>query len=72
MAALLTMGWAGAVDGSRDPAPFDIASTLAAALMITASSAASVLEQARVDNEPALAQRNGAGDGSSSLPDARR
>ena len=47
---------------------FDIISTLAAALMITASTAASVLEQARVDNEPALAQRNGTGDGSRVAP----
>ena len=37
MAALLTMGWAGAVDGSRSRRRFDIVSTLAAALMITAS-----------------------------------
>ncbi|MDP1911254.1 MAG: hypothetical protein Q8K85_23390, partial [Hyphomicrobium sp.] len=68
MAALLTMGWAGAVDGSRTRRRFDIISTLAAALMIAASTAASVLEQARVDNEPALAQRNGTGDGSRIAP----
>jgi hypothetical protein len=68
MAALLTMGWAGAVDGSRSRRRFDIISALAAALMIATSTAASVLEQARVDNEPALAQHNGAGDGSRIAP----
>jgi lipid A oxidase len=68
MAALLTMGWAGTGERGRDRRWWDIATTLAAALMITASSAASVLEQARVDNEPALAQRSGPGDGSRLAP----
>ena len=68
MAALLTMGWTGADKRGSGRRSWEIATTLAAAVMITASSAASVLEQARVDNEPALAQRDGSGDGTRLVP----
>lgn len=67
MAELLSLGWASDVGRTpmlpRRQRPWQLAATLAAAAMITASTAAGILEQARVDNEPAEAQRVGAGAG---------
>lgn len=65
MAELLTLGWgsdvAAASTGRRT---LDWVATLAAAVLITASTAAGILEQARVDNESVQAQRSDSGDGS--------
>jgi lipid A oxidase len=65
MAALMTIGWA--ADAGRAPGRrrWDVMTTIAAGAMIIASTGASILEQARVDNEPAAAQRGGTGDPSS-------
>lgn len=65
MAALLTLGWAGDIARPRGTRRWHVAATLAAAALVTASTAAGIMEQARVDNEPAAAQRNGQGEGSS-------
>ena len=62
MTTLLTLGWTAGADRVGERRIFDIVAALAAALMITASTAAGLLEQARVDGEPALAQRHGSGD----------
>ncbi len=68
MAELLTLGWG--TDVARTPGKrrWDIAATVAAAVLITASTGASIMEQARVDNEPTSVQDAGKGDGSSVLP----
>jgi hypothetical protein len=52
MAELLTLGWTGAV---RPPSRRrrDVAVTLVAAVLVTAQALGGILEQARVDNEPA-------------------
>jgi len=65
MARLLTLGWAG--DATRTPTKqsWQLLATLSAAALITASTAAGILEQARVDDEPAAAQRGESGEGSS-------
>ncbi|MFA5898449.1 MAG: hypothetical protein WC829_04990 [Hyphomicrobium sp.] len=66
MAELLTLGWAGDVaTPSAGKRRLDWVATLAAAVLITISTASGVLEQARVDDEPAAAQRSGSGDGGS-------
>ncbi len=69
MAEPLTLSWAGEAGGTpmlcRWQRPWQLAVTLAAAGMIIASTGAGILEQARVDNEPAEAQRSGKGDPSS-------
>jgi hypothetical protein len=65
MAELITLGWPSDVVATPARRRGDIAATLAAATMITLSTAAGILEQARVDNEPAQAQRNGSGEGTS-------
>ena len=58
MTTLLTLGWTAGADRVGERRIFDIVAALAAALMITASTAAGLLEQARVDGEPALAQHH--------------
>ena len=68
MTALLTLGWTAGADRAGERRKFDIVTTLAAALMITVSTAAGLLEQARVDNEPTLAQRHGSDDPSRLAP----
>jgi len=65
MAALLTLGWAGDIARPQGTRCWHMAATLAAATLIAASTAAGIMEQARVDNEPVAAQRNGQGEGSS-------
>ena len=65
MAELLTLGWNGELSRPRNARPWQALTTLAAAGLITASTAAGILEQARVDNEPAGAQRTAGGEGSS-------
>lgn len=65
MAQLLTLGWTGEAPRSPGLRTFDIAAALAAAVMITVSTAAAVMEQARIDDEPAQAQGRKAGAGSS-------
>lgn len=65
MAELLTLGWSGELARPGSPRLWNVLTTLAAAMLITASTAASVMEQARVDDEPAEAQRSGSGDQSS-------
>jgi hypothetical protein len=67
MAALLTLGWE-ATEAPRGGRPLQILTTLLAAALITAQAASGVLEQARVDDEPAQAQRGSAGDGTSVSP----
>jgi hypothetical protein len=68
MAELLTLGWTGAAGGARSRRPLEMLATLAAAVLITASSAAGVLEQSRVDGEPGSPARGGADDSSSVIP----
>ena len=68
MTALLKLGWTAGADRAGERRKFDIVTTLAAALMITVSTAAGLLEQARVDNEPTLAQRRGSDDPSRPAP----
>lgn len=65
MAELLTLGWVPAGAGAPSRRRWDAAAAFAAALLLTAQAAAGVLEQARVDNEPAHADRRGGGDSSS-------
>jgi lipid A oxidase len=67
MAALLTIGWTGNTPRAHGKRRWDVVTTLAAALMVTAQASVGVLEQARVDGEPAAAQRDGSG-GSSVVP----
>ncbi len=65
MAQLLTLGWTGEtlrVPGRRS---FNVDATLVEAVMITVSTAAGIMEQARVDDEPAQAQGSKTGSGSS-------
>lgn len=64
MAELLSLGWTSDVLRAPGRRHWDLLATLAAAVLITASTGASVLEQARVDNEPAEAQRSAGGAGS--------
>ncbi len=65
MAELLTRGWAGAHARPPNRTRWDMLATVAAALLITAQAAVGILAQARVDDEPAQAGSNGAGDGTS-------
>jgi lipid A oxidase len=65
MAELITLGWTGAAGGARDRRPLQTLVTLAAAVLIVASTAAGLLEQSRVDGEPSQAERNRAGEGTS-------
>ena len=66
MAELLTLGWSGTKRPTRRRRR-DMAVTLAAGLLITAQTAAGILEQARVDNEPAQAEASGKRDGAVAL-----
>lgn len=60
MAALLSLGWAGGAPRPSGARPlWEVATGVIAAGLITASTAAGVLEQARVDNEPAAAHGSG-------------
>jgi hypothetical protein len=61
----LSWGWAGEAGHTPGRRPFDLVAALAAAAMITASTAAGIMEQARVDNEPQAAQGSDKGTGSS-------
>jgi lipid A oxidase len=68
MAELLTLGWTGAAGGPRARRPLDILAALAAAVLITASTAAGLLEQSRVDNEPGSTAGKAESDGASVIP----
>ncbi|MFN3626173.1 MAG: hypothetical protein ACK4TP_19255 [Hyphomicrobium sp.] len=61
MAELLSLGWTGDIARTPGRRHWNLLATVAAAALITASTGASILEQSRVDNEPAEAQRAGAG-----------
>lgn len=65
MADILTLGWAGEAARSDSGRTLELLTTLAAAVLITASTGASILEQSRVDNEPAQAQGSTTSGGSS-------
>jgi hypothetical protein len=65
MAELLTLGWTGSAPPGRRP--WDIAITLTAGALIAAQALAGVLEQARVDNEPAQSASSGDSYGSVAL-----
>lgn len=65
MADLLTLGWGAHVEQTPGRRRWDLVATLAAAVLVTASTGAGILEQARVDNEPATAQGKANGEGSS-------
>jgi len=70
MAELLTFGWTAATapDRGEGRPAWQVAATLAAGVLLTVSAASSILEQARVDDEPAVVGRGGtAGPGSVAL-----
>ena len=68
MADILTIGWGDVADRAPRRGSWNVAVTLLAAALITAQTAAGVFEQARVDDEPAAAERGGSGDGTSLAP----
>src|SRR5262245_9895358 len=68
MGALLAIGWTGVGGSAPAPRRLQTLATLAAAMLITAQTGAGLMEQARVDNEPAQAQRSGGGNDASLAP----
>ncbi|MEI9900753.1 MAG: hypothetical protein WDN31_12230 [Hyphomicrobium sp.] len=67
MAALLTLGWAG-TDRPRRGRGLQTASTLAAAVLIAVQAGAGIMEQARIDGDPAGASDANKGDDASLAP----
>jgi hypothetical protein len=68
MTAILTIGWGEARPRSHARRPFETLSVLAAAALLVASTAASVLEQSALDAEPDRAARDGADGAAATLP----
>lgn len=68
MTGILAVGWNRSEDGARAGSAFEKLTVLAAALVLVASTAATVLEQSSVDNEPGRAERTTAGEPAAILP----
>ena len=68
MTGILTVGWAGAREGRDCAGLLDKLSALAAAVLITASTATTILEQSALPSEPSRTEQGGAGAGASTLP----
>jgi len=66
--ASLTIGWGEARLKPRARRPFETLSVLAAAALLVASTAATVLEQSALPGEPGRAARDGAGGAAATLP----
>ncbi len=68
MTGILTIGWSGTREARDTAGLVDKLSVLAAAVLLTASTAATVLEQSALPGEPSRAERDGAGTGPTTLP----
>ena len=68
MTGILTLGWTGAAEPRDGARLLDKLSALAAAVLITASTAATVLEQSALSSEPSRAETDAAGTSTGALP----
>jgi lipid A oxidase len=68
MTGILTFGWTSAREERDDAKLLDKLSALAAAILIAASTATTVLEQSALSSEPARAERDASGSSTGTLP----
>jgi lipid A oxidase len=68
MTGILTIGWSGGRDHAGTAGLIDKLSAVAAAILLTVSTAATVLEQSALDSEPGAAASRGTGGATSTLP----
>jgi hypothetical protein len=68
MTGILTIGWSGTRDDAGTANRIERLSVLAAAILLTASTAATVLEQSALDSEPGAAASSSSGAGPTTLP----